>query len=495
MNRRNILLYAIGAIALAGLALWFLWLSPRRDQGRVPSELTFRIDSFAINLYPPTLAEINSRRIGTLLHAPLVRIREDGSLTPAIASSWSDEGLVWRFRIRPDARFSDGRPITAADASASLCRAMQPGSSWAWSLKSIAQTGQGEKVRCDGLTVEGDQLVVRQTVDAPWLEQAIAGPAGWILPADASAGAAYGTVPGAGRYKVESIVPDSHVLLAPVDRNSGTPPIRFRYVADDNQAAALMRQNSLSSLYLQSPLLKSAVPAASDSYRLTSRRFDRVRVLIINRSRLARLGFGPREIATFRDAFDTTIDRERIQRVSNGIAVADSRPLPIFGKLQRSRPDTAAVAALPRASLTVLSEPDSFSDQIAAALPARVGPVEFRQRPIEKGALIGALVADDFDIVCLVLEGTMHSPKFWSSFFEPQGAFVAFGTPVAGVEKIDFTAPDAVRTLDTLLTRDSNWIVLFRENRIDAISNSLAGMAYTPSGQDDLSSAMLRPAR
>lgn len=85
----------------------------------------------------------------------------------------------------------------------------------------------------------------------------------------------------------------------------------------------------------------------------------------------------------------------------------------------------------------------------------------------------------------------MHSPKFWASFFEPQGAFVAFGTRIPGAESIDFSKSDAVQQLDALLTRESNWIVLVRENRIDAISKSVSGIAFTPSGQDDLGEVTL----
>jgi ABC-type transport system substrate-binding protein len=485
----------IGLIALIVAAsaalLWFLL--PNRDRVDRPDELTLRMDSFAVNLFPPTLAEINSRRIGTLLHSPLVRMRDDGSLSAGVASAWVDNGLVWRFRIRPGARFSDGRPVTAADASASICRSMQPGTSWAWSLASIAQTKQGSVVRCDGLTVAGDELIIRQTIDVPWFEQAITGPAGWILPEDASARASYGNVPGAGRYKVEAVVPDSHVLLTAVDPRAGLPPIRFRYIADDSQAAALLRSGTLSSLYLQSPLLKSAVGAGGNRYHLVTRSFDRVRVLIINERRLAQRGFSSDQIRTFRDALDSGVDRQRLESISAGVAVGDARPLPIFGSLKRSPPPASATAALPATRLTILSEPDSFSDQIAAALPSSVGPVRLEPRALEKGALIGALVEGNFDIVSIVLEATMHSPKFWSSFFEPEGAFVAFGMPIAGAGDIDFTQPDAVSRLDALLTARSNWVVLLREQRVDAVSDSLVGLAFTPSGQDDLAEITLRP--
>ena len=38
--------------------------------------------------------------------------------TPALAESWSasPDGLTWSFRIRPNVFWSDGQPLTSADA-------------------------------------------------------------------------------------------------------------------------------------------------------------------------------------------------------------------------------------------------------------------------------------------------------------------------------------------------------------------------------------------
>lgn len=55
----------------------------------------------------------------------MVRIQPDGSLAPSIATEWSPEGdKGWLFKLNPNARFSNGDPITPEDVIASYRRAM-----------------------------------------------------------------------------------------------------------------------------------------------------------------------------------------------------------------------------------------------------------------------------------------------------------------------------------------------------------------------------------
>lgn len=58
------------------------------------------------------------------LHARFVDMTPDGKPTPGIAESWRTigDGTVWEFRLRADAKFSDGSPITAEDVAYSLAR-------------------------------------------------------------------------------------------------------------------------------------------------------------------------------------------------------------------------------------------------------------------------------------------------------------------------------------------------------------------------------------
>lgn len=61
----------------------------------------------------------------------LTRVEKDspeGKLAPGLAVSWESDaaGAVWTFRMRPGAKWSDGRPVTAADAKLTIEAVVDP---------------------------------------------------------------------------------------------------------------------------------------------------------------------------------------------------------------------------------------------------------------------------------------------------------------------------------------------------------------------------------
>ncbi|MFC1978873.1 ABC transporter substrate-binding protein [Chloroflexota bacterium] len=58
----------------------------------------------------------------SIMYEPLVLLHMDGTVTPLLAQSWNydDSGLTWTITLNPDARFSSGTQVTAADVKLSL---------------------------------------------------------------------------------------------------------------------------------------------------------------------------------------------------------------------------------------------------------------------------------------------------------------------------------------------------------------------------------------
>ena len=82
---------------------------------------------------PPTLdphltSDTTSAALVVEIFSGLVSFNPDLELVPDIASRWdiSDDGLTYTFHLRPEAKFHDGKPVTAHDFKWSFERAVSP---------------------------------------------------------------------------------------------------------------------------------------------------------------------------------------------------------------------------------------------------------------------------------------------------------------------------------------------------------------------------------
>lgn len=82
-------------------------------------------------------------RIVNALFEGLLRFDRHGRSGPGVASSWeiSRDGLEYTFHLRPDARWSDGRQVTAGDFVASWQRTLDPRTASAYSYQLFAVKG------------------------------------------------------------------------------------------------------------------------------------------------------------------------------------------------------------------------------------------------------------------------------------------------------------------------------------------------------------------
>ena len=108
------------------------------------------------------------------LYEGLVTLTPDGKQIPGAAQSWdvSDDGTVYTFHIRPDAKWSNGDPLTADDFVYSLRRAVDPktASDYAPMLKPIKNADEivAGKLGLDKLGVEAvDPHTLKITLNGP----------------------------------------------------------------------------------------------------------------------------------------------------------------------------------------------------------------------------------------------------------------------------------------------------------------------------------------
>ncbi len=134
----------------------------------------------------PHLLDINHPTGSVIwsLFDSLVRRGPDGTDLPRLASSWErlDE-LTWRFHLRPDVRFQDGSPFTAADVKFSFDRMNRAPFS---ALQQLwAQTTLREVRIIDDHTIELRTQKPSATM-VYWLEEAFVAPKAYYSAHDAA---------------------------------------------------------------------------------------------------------------------------------------------------------------------------------------------------------------------------------------------------------------------------------------------------------------------
>ena len=87
-------------------------------------EVTIALGAPPASFDPHFFAHAPSFMVQQHVFEPLVWRDEKGRTIPALAERWEmlPDGLGWDFHLHPEARFSDGQPVTAADIAATIAR-------------------------------------------------------------------------------------------------------------------------------------------------------------------------------------------------------------------------------------------------------------------------------------------------------------------------------------------------------------------------------------
>ena len=118
----RLLLPLLLLVLLIGFVMSFGDSRPRADLVVANENEVFTLD-------PQRMAYLVDLRMAYALYEGLLRWNiEDFTLEPAAASSWTSEdgGRVLKFKLRPDARWSNGAPVTAHDFAWSWMRLLLP---------------------------------------------------------------------------------------------------------------------------------------------------------------------------------------------------------------------------------------------------------------------------------------------------------------------------------------------------------------------------------
>ncbi|MGQ9682962.1 MAG: peptide ABC transporter substrate-binding protein [Anaerolineae bacterium] len=127
-----------------------------------------------VTLDPALAQDNNSATYLVEIYSGLVALDQNLQVVPDLAERWelSADGRTYTFYLRENARFQDGRIVTAADVEYSLDRACSPelhsntASTYLFDIVGAAARQKGEAARISGLQVI-DERTLSLTIDAP----------------------------------------------------------------------------------------------------------------------------------------------------------------------------------------------------------------------------------------------------------------------------------------------------------------------------------------
>lgn len=157
----------------------------------------------------------------------LINEAPDGTLVPGVAESWSisDDGRVYRFTLRSDARWSNGDPVTAGDFVFSLRRTIDPATLSVYSsilfpianARAIA-SGELPPTQLGVIAVDEQTLEIRLAAPTPYLLGLLTHSTTYPVhqPSLVAAGERFarpGTLVSNGPYQLDDWVVQSHLRL------------------------------------------------------------------------------------------------------------------------------------------------------------------------------------------------------------------------------------------------------------------------------------------
>ena len=488
------IIIALTALAVAALALTAC-AGPADDAG-APAPADDRGGGAFRRIWadPPTLdphlvADTVSAGVVYEVFSGLVAVNTDLQIVPDLAESWtiSADGMVYTFKIRPNTRFHDGRPVTAADFVYSINRATGD------ALDSpVAATYLGDIAS----VTAPDDRTLRIAIDAPksYFIAKLTYPTAFVVDRDnpPSDAAPFRSPNGTGPFRLAEYTPGQQLTLTRNEHYLPTPPhldrVELNLAGGTADALALYRAGQIDLADVDGadlPGLQAAGEPLASELHFGPPGF-RVEYIGMN------VDEPPFDDADFRYAMNLAVDKAAItERVFGGLRQPADGILPpgfpghnpdltglpydperarrLLAESQYANPDTR-----PSITLTVRADDDGTAPaeyrRLAAMWQQNLG-VAVALQPMEWSAYVDALYRQRFQSFALGWTADYPDPQnFLDILFhsDSDANFTGYANPqVDALLESAQVSPDAddriaqYRQAEQLIVNDAPWAPLW----------------------------------
>lgn len=506
---------ALLVVLVIGIPVLVLSLSKSTPQP-TGSVLRARLNADIISSDPGMKRDANTDAV--LLHVVegLVAAREDGSVGPMLAKSWtvSPDGRVYRFALRHGIRFHNGAPFTASDVVWSFKRYLAPDS--IWRCKPDLSPGGVAPVR--SVKAIGP-YTVEITLDHPaplfltTLIRLDCGGTGIVQRASVGPDGKWRYPIGTGPFRWGSWHHNQYVELlryagykslpGPPDGNGGgkkalVDRVRFSVIPDGSAASAALLRGSLDVLDALAPNELGNIEGAPGIKLASSNSLDFYSILLRTEDPVLA---DPR----LRRAIALSLDVAALTRVAtHGTATPDSSPVPAaspyFGPVERQliQRNVAEARALARASgyrgqpielITDHSPPEVYDDAILIQAMARDAGINFQIVTLDWASALARYSSGKYQAIVFGFSARLDPSLSFDVLIGDKKAEPrkTWDSPVAEalLRQSIATADPAARqklfdALDQQFRRDTPAIILYNTKRVTALRDDVTGFRSWP---------------
>lgn len=235
------------------LILFFIFitlatLSCTHQNDRQDGHVYYRISANPTTLDPAYIVDVTGGSLATKIFNGLVRLDEEMNIAPDVAHSWEtdESGTVYRFLLRKDVYFHNGKRVTAHDVEYSFRRILssQTGSPNSWVLNKISGAKdflEKKRKNLKGIKVI-DDYTVELTLNTPFSPflKLLTMPAAYIVPQSEieREDKLFGSNPvGSGPFKMHKWDQNNELILKKNDhyfsKHSKVKGIAYRIIPED----------------------------------------------------------------------------------------------------------------------------------------------------------------------------------------------------------------------------------------------------------------------